>query len=254
MSFKFIKTSNNGGIIRITLNRPPVNVLTIAMIEELINALKWAQEEPGSLVVIGAEGKAFCAGVDIADHTPEKVESMIDVFDRLFMAMDEVEKPLVAAVNGVALGGGYEIVLYCDLVIVSEKAKLGQPEIAVGVFPPVACYLLPRLVSWPQAMELLLGGDAFDAVTGEKMGLVNKVLPVEGFEAGVEEYLKIFLNKSPKILALTKKAARTGLDKDMINGLKAIDHIYLKELMQTEDALEGLKAFMEKRPPNWRGK
>ncbi|HAP31937.1 MAG TPA: hypothetical protein DCQ14_02625, partial [Firmicutes bacterium] len=169
MSYEFLKTSSGGGIIKITLNRPPVNVLTIVMMEELINALKWAQEEPGSLVVIGAEGKAFCAGVDIADHTPEKVELMIDVFDRLFMAMAAVEKPLIAVVDGVALGGGYEVVLFCDIVVASEKARLGQPEIAVGVFPPIACYLLPRLLSWPLAMDLLLSGDVIDAAKGERM-------------------------------------------------------------------------------------
>ncbi len=254
MSYEYLKTSNANGLIRITLNRPPVNVLTIDMMEEMIKAFQWAQAEPGSLVLIDAENKAFCAGVDVADHTADKVELMIDVFDRLFMAMDAVEKPLVAAVKGVALGGGYEIVLFCDLVIVSEKAKLGQPEIAVGVFPPVACYKLPRLASWPRAMELLLSGDAFDAVTGEKLGLVNKILPVEGFDAGVEEYLKKFLNKSPIVLALTKKAALAGQGKDLSAGLKDIDDIYLRELMHTEDAVEGLQAFMEKRPPKWRGK
>lgn len=254
MSYKFLKTSSADGMIKILLNRPPVNVLTIEMMEELISALKWAQEEPGSLVVIGAENKAFCAGVDIADHTSDKVEMMIDVFDRLFMAMTAVEKPLVAAVNGVALGGGYEIVLFCDIVVVSEKTKLGQPEIAVGVFPPLACYQLPRLVSWPRAMELLLSGDAFDAVTGEKLGLVNKILPVENFDEALEDYLKKFLNKSPVVLALTKKAAYAGMNKDLETGLKAIDNIYLHELMKTEDAAEGLQAFMEKRPPKWKGK
>ena len=254
MSYEFLKTSNSDGLIRITLNRPPVNVLTIPMMEELIRAFKWAQEEPGSLVILGAEHKAFCAGVDVADHTADKVESMIDVFDRLFMAMDAVEKPLVAAVNGVALGGGYELLLFCDLVVVSEKTKMGQPEIAVGVFPPLACYQLPRLLSWPKAMEYLLSGDAFDAVTGEKMGLVNKVLPVEGFDAAVEDYLKKFLNKSPIVLALTKKAAKAGMNKDFVTGLKDIDKIYLKELMHTEDAVEGLQAFVEKRPPKWSGK
>ena len=103
MSYEYLKTKNEDGIVRITLNRPPLNVLTIAMMEEMVKAFKWAQGESGALVVLDAEGKAFSAGVDVADHTPDKVEQMIDVFDRLFIAMFEVEKPIVALVNGAAL-------------------------------------------------------------------------------------------------------------------------------------------------------
>lgn len=254
MSYENLKTKSADGIISITLNRPPLNVLTIQMMEELIEALKWAREEPGSLVVLDAEGKAFSAGVDVADHTPDKVGQMIDVFDRLFETIFSVEKPIVAAVNGAALGGGCEIVLACDLVVASEKAKLGQPEINVGVFPPVACYLLPRLVSWPRALELLLSGEVIDAVRAEQLGLVNKVLPVDDFANATLEYLKKFLAQSPVVLALTKKAAFAGLGKDFMEGIKSIDDIYLNELMKTEDAVEGLNAFMEKRRPVWKGK
>jgi cyclohexa-1,5-dienecarbonyl-CoA hydratase len=254
LSFKFIKTATEEGIVRITLNRPPLNVLTIAMMEEMIEAFKWANEQPGGVVVVDAEGKAFSAGVDVADHTPDKVGSMIDVFDRLFTAMDEVDKPIIGVVNGAALGGGYEVVLFCDMVIASEKAKLGQPEINVGVFPPIACYVLPRLLSWPKAMEIVLSGDVFDAATAEQLGLVNKVLPVDGFAEGVDAFLKRFTQQSPVVLAMTKKAAKAGMGKAFAEGIKAIDSIYLDELMKTADAVEGLTAFMEKRKPVWQGK
>lgn len=254
MTYKLIKTQNKDGMISITLNSPPLNVLTIAMMEELIDALGWANKQPGHLVVLAAEGKAFSAGVDIADHTPDKVGTMIDVFDRLFYAMNTIDKPIIGVINGPALGGGYEVVLFCDLVVASEKAKFGQPEIAVGVFPPIACYLLPRLLSWPRALEIILGGEVFNAARAEQLGLVNKVIPAESFAVGVEEYLKKFLAMSPAVLALTKKAARAGLNKDFKAGLKAIDSIYLDELMQTADAAEGLNAFMEKRRPVWQGK
>ncbi|MDO9535150.1 MAG: enoyl-CoA hydratase/isomerase family protein [Bacillota bacterium] len=255
MKFEYLKTRSEGGIVGITLNLPPLNVLTISMMEEMITALKWAKEEPGALVVIDAEGKAFSAGVDVADHTPDKVGQMIDVFDRLFLAMSEIPKPLVAVVNGAALGGGYEIVLACDIVVASEKAKLGQPEINVGVFPPVACYLLPNLLSWPRALELLLSGEVINATRAEQMGLVNKVIPAaDDFAQGVSDFLKKFLVQSPVVLALTKKAALAGLRKNLVDGLKDIDEIYLKELMPTNDAVEGLQAFMEKRRPVWQGK
>lgn len=238
----------------ITLNRPPLNVLNIEMMEELIVALKWAGDQPEPLAAITGEGKAFSAGVDIADHTPDKVNKMIDVFDRLFMTMSEIDKPLVALVNGAALGGGYEIVIFCDLIVASEKAKLGQPEIKVGVFPPIACYVLPRLLSWPLAMEMILSGDIIDAVRAERIGLVNKVLPAESFNDGAKEFLQRFSALSPVVLSLTKKAVKAGIGKNFADGLKAIDRIYLDELMNTEDAVEGLQAFMDKRKAVWRGK
>jgi len=254
MTYEFVKTSNENGIIRVTLNRPPLNVLTIPMMEELITAFLWAKQEAGSLVVLDAEGKAFSAGVDVLDHTADKVEKMIEVFDGIFAAMDAIAKPIVGVVNGAALGGGYELLLFCDMVVASEKAKLGQPEIQVGVFPPLACYVLPRLLSWPKAMELLLSGDIIGAERAEQLGLVNKVLPVEGFAEGVDRFIKRFSSLSPVVLAMTKKAAKSGLGKDFESGMKVIDHIYLKELMKTKDALEGLQAFMDKRPPVWEGK
>ncbi|MCL6559359.1 MAG: enoyl-CoA hydratase/isomerase family protein [Firmicutes bacterium] len=223
-------------------------------VDHVLETDKGKKDEPGALILLDAGGKAFSAGVDVADHTADKVESMIDVFDRLFLAMAGIDKPIVAAVNGAALGGSYEVVLFCDLVVASEKAKFGQPEISVGVFPPIACYVLPRLLSWPLALELLLSGEVIGAARAEQLGLVNKVLPAESFADGVKEYLRKFLAQSPVVLALTKKAARAGLNKNFDQGLKAIDHIYLKELMQTKDAVEGLTAFMEKRKPVWQGK
>lgn len=254
MNFQYLKVSSQGGIATITLSRPPLNVLTIPMMEELVKAVKWAAGEPGGLILLNAEGKAFSAGVDVADHTEDKVEQMIDVFDRIFLSMAETDKVIVAAVNGAALGGGCELALFCDLVVASEKAKFGQPEIAVGVFPPIACYVLPRLTSWPLALELLLSGDVITAARAEQLGMVNRVLPVDSFEAGVGEFMQKFAVQSPVVLALTKKAARVGLGKDFPAGIRDIDQIYLKVLMKTGDALEGLKAFMEKRKPVWQGK
>ncbi|MCL6610725.1 MAG: enoyl-CoA hydratase/isomerase family protein [Peptococcaceae bacterium] len=254
MNYQYLKVKSEGGIASVTLNRPPLNVLTIPMMEELVSALQWAAREPGGLILLEAEGKAFSAGVDVADHTEDKVGQMIDVFDRIFLTMAGTDKAIVAAVNGAALGGGCELVLFCDLVVASDRAKFGQPEIAVGVFPPVACFLLPRLTSWPRALELLLSGEIVGADRAEQLGLVNKVVPADSFADGVKEFLQKFAVHSPAVLALTKKAARAGLGRDFAGGIKAIDEIYLRELMQTADAVEGLKAFMEKRKPVWQGK
>lgn len=254
MSYKFIKTNNVDGLITITLDSPPLNVLTIPMMEELADAFVWAKGQTGSIVLLDAAGKAFSAGVDVADHTPDKVDGMIAVFDKIFHSMDAVEKPIICAVNGAALGGGYELVLFSDMVVASEKAKLGQPEIQVGVFPPLASYMLPRLASLPNAYELLLCGDVIDAARADKLGLVNAVLPADNFAEGVQAFCKKFMSLSPIVLAYTKKAVKAGLNKGFVDGLKAIDDIYLKELMPTADAQEGLKAFMEKRKPVWQNK
>lgn len=254
MSYEFVKVKNEGGVVNITLDKAPLNVLNIAMMEELILAFKWAQQEEGKLILLDAAGKAFSAGVDVGDHTPDKVDAMIDVFDRLLLTMFETEKPIVCAVNGAALGGGCELVIFSDVVIASEKAKLGQPEIAVGVFPPIACYVMPHILSWPRALELLLSGEVIGAARAEHIGLVNAVLPAENFAEGVQEYIKKFLANSGFVLAKTKKAARAGLNKGFAEGLKEIDRIYLKELMPSCDAKEGLTAFMEKRKPVWTGK
>lgn len=254
MNYENIKVDSEGGIAYVTLNRPPLNVLTIPMMEELVSALEWAIREPGGIIVLGAEGKAFSAGVDVADHTEDKVDKMIEVFDRIFLTMSGTDKTIIAAVNGAALGGGCELAIFCDLVLASEKAKFAQPEIAVGVFPPIACYMLPRLMSWPRALDLLLSGDTISAARAEQLGMVNRVLPAESFAGGVKEFVQRFQSMSPVVLTMTKKATRAGLGKDFPAGLKNIDQIYLQELMKTEDAREGLKAFMEKRQAVWQGK
>jgi len=254
LSYEFVKVKNEGGVVNITLDKPPLNVLNIAMMEELILAFKWAQKEHGQLVLLDAAGKAFSAGVDVADHTEDKVDDMIDVFDRLLISMFDCEKPIVCAVNGAALGGGCELVIFSDVILLSEKAKLGQPEIMVGVFPPIACYVLPHILSWPRAMELLLSGETIGAQRAEYIGLANAVLPADNFAGAVNDYIKKFLNNSGFVMAQTKKAARAGLNKGFIGGLKDIDNIYLRELMHSHDAKEGLGAFMEKRKPVWQGK
>lgn len=254
LAYEFVKVATGGGVSRITLNRPPLNVLNIAMMEELAAALDAAAQEPTGVLLLEAEGRAFSAGVDVADHKPEKVAEMVAVFDRIFHVLMGINKPVVAAVNGAALGGGCELVLACDLVIASEKAKFGQPEIAVGVFPPVAAYLLPRLIGYIPAMELLLSGEAIDAHRAYALGLVNKVVAADNFAAEVEGFLAKLVDKSPAVLGLTKKAVRTGFNKGFAEALAAIDRIYLEELMRTADAVEGLNAFLEKRKPVWQGK
>lgn len=159
----------------------------------------------------------------------------------------------MAVVQGAALGGGCELATYCDMVIASEKARFGQPEIQVGVFPPIAALAFPRMMGRKKAMELVLSGEAVTAQEAMDMGLVNKVVPAEQLEAEAKAWAARFSKLSGVVLRMARKAVTEGWDTRVGEGLGRIEEIYLRELMATEDAREGLQAFLEKREPVWKG-
>ena len=259
MTFQHIAITKQDGVARLTLNKPPLNVLDIAMMREINGALEGLDGDPGVKVLVfqAAEGsKAFSAGVDVSEHTADKVEEMIEVFHRIFRLLDGLEVPTVAVVGGAALGGGCELALFCDMVIASEKASFGQPEIQVGVLPPIAAVALPEIVGPKKAMEMVLIGDRIRAAEAERLGLVNKVVPPEELQAAAEEFVGKLAKLSGAVLRLTKRAVRMGITHTgrFAEGLAAVEELYLGPLMATEDAHEGLAAFMEKRPPVWKDK
>jgi cyclohexa-1,5-dienecarbonyl-CoA hydratase len=253
--YENILFKREGDVARITLNHPPVNIMDIPTMREIGAALEGLQDdEEIKVVLFGAEGKAFCAGVDVKDHTADKVDEMVEVFHRIFRLMWSLDIPTVAAVKGAALGGGCELVTFCDMVIASEKATFGQPEIQVGVYPPVAAVTFPRLMPHMKAMELLLTGDVIDAREAERLGIVNKVVPEESFEAEVASFVGKLTPLSSVVLRLTKRATLQGLNLGFEEALALSEDLYLNQLMRTKDAAEGLQAFMEKRKPVWKGK
>jgi len=253
--FENILFEREGGVAKITLNHPPVNIMDIPTMREINVALESLQDDRESKVVLfAATGKAFCAGVDVKDHTADKVGEMVEVFHRIFRLMWSLDVPTVAAVNGAALGGGCELVTFCDMVIASEKATFGQPEIQVGVYPPVAAVTFPRLMPQMKAMELLLLGGVIGAEEAERLGIVNRVVPVESFDEEVSSFVGRLAALSGAVLRLTKRAALQGLTLDFEEALALSEDLYLKQLMKTEDATEGLQAFMEKRKPVWKDK
>jgi cyclohexa-1,5-dienecarbonyl-CoA hydratase len=225
------------------------------MMKEINQALESFRSRTLKALIIDAKGKAFSAGVDVSEHTEEKVEEMIQEFHNIFTNLHSIEAPSVALVNGAALGGGCEIAIFCDIVIASDKSKFGQPEIKVGVFPPVAAAVFPKLIQGKRALELIMTGETIGANDAEKLGLINHVFPAENFETETEKFIaeKITSN-SAVVLQLAKKAFKEGSRKDYADSIKKIEEIYLKELMQTHDANEGLAAFLEKREPNWKNK
>jgi cyclohexa-1,5-dienecarbonyl-CoA hydratase len=253
--FESVVFERGEGVAKIILNRPPLNIMNIAMMKEINAILESLQGDAESKVlIITGKGRAFSAGVDVAEHTADKVEEMIGEFNRIFHLLGKLPIPSLAVVNGMALGGGCELAIACDMVIASEDAKIGQPEIKVGVFPPVAAVLLPRLIGKPRAMELLLTGEHIGAKEAAEIGLINKAVPPDELEDATEDFIKKLKSLSGIVIRLTKKAICQGLSLRFEDALSNAEDIYLNELMKTYDANEGLSAFLEKRKPVWKNR
>ncbi|MBU0497587.1 MAG: enoyl-CoA hydratase/isomerase family protein [Candidatus Thermoplasmatota archaeon] len=255
MDYSTIKVDEADMIGRLFFDNPPLNVLNIKMMEEINQALKDFQKKKLKVLLVMAHGKVFSAGVDVTDHTKDKVNQMITVFHEIFTNLLKINAPTIAVVNGAALGGGCEIATFCDMVIASEKSKFGQPEIQVGVFPPVAAAIFPKLIWHKKALELMLTGEIIKADEAKHLGLINQVFPVENFEESAKKFImdKIARN-SAVILQLTKRAFIEGTLHNYGESIKKIEDLYLNDLMQTNDANEGLAAFLEKRQPVWKDK
>jgi len=252
MAPKFIQTELKDGVACLTLNRPPLNVLNIEMMGEINAYLESLKDERSlKLLLIQAMGKAFSAGVDVGEHMGDMAPKMIETFHRIFRLIDGLRVPSIAAVNGSALGGGCELALYCDLAIATERAKFGQPEIQVGVFPPIAALIFPRMIGRKKAMELILSGDTISAQEALSLGLINKIVPEASLVEEVNGFVEKFKKLSGIVLKLAREATLSGLNDDPEKGLRAIEKVYLDRLMKTHDAMEGLKAFLDKRKPKW---
>jgi cyclohexa-1,5-dienecarbonyl-CoA hydratase len=185
---------------------------------------------------------------------PEKVEELLEAFHEIFFSLIELDRPTIAVVDGYALGGGCEVATACDMVIASERSEFGPPEINAGVLPPPATVLFPKLIGRRKAFKLTLTGDRIDAKEAERIGLVSKVVPAERLEEAVDELVGKLREKSPVVLRLTRSAICQTLDLDFRRALRSVTDVYLGSLMNTEDAVEGLRAFVEKRKPVWKGK
>ena len=252
MSYQHIEVELKDGLGTITLNRPPVNILNIAMMEEINEILEsWQGEKDLKVALFKAKGKCFSAGVEVGEHMGDLAPKMIEVFHGMFRLMDKLGIPTAASVYGSCLGGGCELAIFCDVVLASETVKIGQPEIQVGVFPPIAAQIMPRIIGRKAAMDMILSGRIISAEEALRIGLVNKVVAEEELESTTMDFLKPYLNLSAEVLRLTKKSIMTGLMDDLEPSLQAIEDIYLNQLMKTHDAQEGLSAFLEKRKPAW---
>jgi cyclohexa-1,5-dienecarbonyl-CoA hydratase len=246
--------SSDAHAYRITLSDPPLHILDITMLEELREALGRVANDRHALIIDASGEKAFSAGASVQDHLGDRVASMLSAFHDCFRILARLDLVTVALVRGAALGGGCELALACDFVLLSDRAKLGQPEINLGVFPPVAAYQLSRQTMPRKGLELLLTGDAVDAATAERLGLANAVFPAAELDERADQWLARLYRQSASTLRFTKKAFRLAQAADFEERLAGVERLYLEELMATRDANEGLNAFIEKRKPEWQGR
>jgi len=253
--FEFVKFAIEGGVARITLNRPEHNLLNEVMLREISDGIAAAGESDDvKLVVMDSACKVFCGGIDIGEYTSQRVFQMLDAFHGAFASMLEVGKPVLCVVNGPAIGGGAELAAFGDLVIASPKARFAQPEITIGVFPPLASTILPYLVGPKTALELVLMGEAVTAERALELGLINRLVPEAQLEQTVKELVSRITAHSGPVLAMAKKAILGGMGLSLRDGMKKSMDIFLNELYRLEDSQEGLRALVEKRKPNWKNK
>lgn len=255
--FHSIRFNLTDRIARITFARPPLNVFNIAMMREIGEALNECVHRSDLAAIVFAaapDTRAFSAGVAVEEHVPETVYQMLDSFHSIFRVLRQLARPTIAVVGGPALGGGCELVAACDIVIASDRARFGQPEIKLGVFPPVAAILWPRIIGERRARELILTGDLIDAAEALRLGLVSYVVPGAELEEKTEGLLAKLRELSSTSLAMTRSALDLGGRSSFESVLAEVENLYLNELMKTEDAQEGVRAFMEKRKPEWRNR
>jgi len=214
-----------------------------------------AAENKANVVVIRSGiAKGFSAGVDVADHVPEHVHQMLTSFHRAVRLLDRWNRVSIAQVHGVCLGGGAELAFACDLVVAGESADFGFPEIDLGCFPPVAAATLPNRIGWHAAAEFVLTGRRFGAIEARQRGLVNAAAPDAELEKLTEDYARALEAKSPAVLRITRRAMRESREVPFAQALWSCEEIYREQLLPTEDAKEGVRAYLEKRKPRWSGK
>ena len=245
----------SGNLARITLTHPPLNVIDFQMMDELLEALHILEQRQEIAVVILSGGeRAFSAGVDVAIHTPDKIQAMLQKFHGLIGALAKCQKITIAEVHGVCLGGGAELAMICDMAFSTDKAKWGFPEITLGCYPPVACTALAALVGQKRAADLIFTGRAFTGEEAAQWGLANEAHPEGELREVLESTLDHLLQLSPAALAVAKKAFYAWDSIHLDKGMARAEKIYLEDLMQTEDCKEGINAWMEKRKPVWKAR
>jgi cyclohexa-1,5-dienecarbonyl-CoA hydratase len=244
-----------GPLARVTFTHPPLNVFDFQQMDELADALKQIEQRPeiSTLTLTGGD-RAFSAGVDVAVHTPELIHQMLQKFHGLILAVAKFPRVTIAEVHGACLGGGAELAMVCDMCFTSETAKWGFPEITLGCYPPVACTALAALVGEKRAADLIFTGRVFSGLEAAAWGLANAAHAEDELQEVIKGTIDRLFKLSPAALACAKKAFYAWDSIHLDKGLARAEKIYIEDLIQTQDAKEGIQAWLEKRKPQWRGR
>ena len=248
--------SHDGSVFHIQLNAPKANVLD----SKMMNEIKAALEDAGSrqeckLVVFEAAGPHFSFGASVEEHRKEKVAGMLRNFHDLFLKLIDLSLPTLAVVRGQCLGGGLELASFCDFVFADTSAVFAAPEIKLAVFPPIACLVLPRKIGQGHADRMILTGCNVTAQEAERMGLVHTVARPETLDDEINQFIEEYiLPKSASSLRHAAQASRWEFNEELREHCKELEDFYLNSLMSTEDANEGIQAFLEKRPAEWKNR
>lgn len=254
-NLQYIRYSITNGSAKLVFNRPPVNVFNIAMMKEINSVLvPLAKDDSVKVLLITGEGKAFCAGVDVSEHSPDKVGEMISAFHGIFRLLESLEIPIVVSVNGSALGGGMEAVLAGDMVIASSLAKFGQPEIKLGFFPPIAAVLLQRHMNWGRALEICVTGRTYGAAEMKEFGLISRVVEPEKLQAETDALVAELAQNSIPVMKLAKKTLKAVWGRQFEGALGEAEGNFIDKLMKLGDVQEGIRSFADKRKPEWKNR
>jgi cyclohexa-1,5-dienecarbonyl-CoA hydratase len=255
---QFIRWDDSEPAARLTLCRPKQNVMNIQMLREMAGAIdSLLERKEVRLLILDSAPECegyFSMGMGAEGYTSGMVFQTMEAFHNVFRAMIEVSTPVLAVVDGVASGAGAELAAFCDLVIATEQAQFRQPEIRLGVFPPLGAVIYPRVIGPRRAMEFLLSGDSINAQQALMMGLVNQVVPRTALQETVAALVKRICYQSGPVLRLLKQVIFEGTWKPFSEALKSSQDIYLNQLFKLQDSQEGLRALIEKRKPVWKNK
>jgi cyclohexa-1,5-dienecarbonyl-CoA hydratase len=255
MDFRTIQFHPGPRVVSIVLDRPPLNVINVEVMDELDSAWEEIEALEAQVVVLTGSGeRGFSAGVDVADHTDNKIKVTLDRFNDVVRRFYESDCITIAAIHGHTLGGGAELAMVCDFVLGADDTMIGFPEVKLGCFPPVAAALLPRAIGHHKAAEMLLIGESINATEAHRIGILNRIVPRTNLSESVDEYVSRLLEKSSTVLELTKRALREGLERRFDKALDKTEKLYLKRLVKTADMSEGIQAFLEKRPAAWKNR
>jgi cyclohexa-1,5-dienecarbonyl-CoA hydratase len=253
--FKYVNYTEEASTVRLTLNRPELNILDERMLQEIVAGIDTLRDKDHvKLIILDSSQKVFSQGVDLREYTSERVFQMIDAFHQVFISMVELGRPVLVVVNGPAVGGGAELVAFGDLVVATPNAYFAQPEIRIGVFPPLASTMLPLLIGPKVALEMVLMGNKLTAERARQLGLVNWLVQEDQLGSTVQQLASQITAHSGAVLSMAKRAILEGIGKNLRDGMKHSMNIFLNELYRLEDSQEGLRAQVEKRKPQWKNR